>query len=323
MSGSRNISNDLQTSIATRSPSLCKLLKIVPTLPIYETLAMTSLDMDFVYNDGDGSLTYGSLMGVTPSAMQATSSMSVGNATSKALAPVNTPTVDLEAIRAGAYDNAEYTIYVVDWEHPEYGHWIPPNGHGIVGQQTIDEKGLSVTFELTDLTKLLKESIVENWSRDCRAIYGSQPIGTGGGVIEQKFPCGKDVSAEWSGTKTVTEVGLEDKRTFRAAALGVANGFYMPGMLTWLTGDNAGRTEMVEQQDGTGVIQVKFPMYYPIKVGDTFKIRVDCTHRPDGPNGCKAHFASVSPVEWKVRYRGEWQTPVADGDSLSTPGVDI
>lgn len=321
MSGSRNISNDLQTSIATRSPSLCKLLKIVPTLPIYETLAMASLDVDFVYNDGDGSLTYGSLMGVTPSAMQATSSMSVGNATTKSLAPVNTPTVDLEAIRAGAYDNAEYTIYVVDWEHPEYGHWIPPNGHGIVGQQTIDEKGLSVTFELTDLTKLLKESIVENWSRGCRAIYGSQPIGTGGGVIEQKFPCGKDISSEWSAIKTVSMPGVEATRTFTCAGLsGVPPGNYVPGMLKWETGQNAGRTEMVEAQSGLGVVSLKFPMYYPIASGDTFRIRVDCTHVPDGPNGCKAHFGVPT---FKLHYRGEWQTPVADGDSLSTPGVDI
>lgn len=323
MSGSRNISNDLQTSIATRSPSLCKLLKIVPTMPIYETLAMTSLDVDFAYNDGEGLLTYGSLMGVTPSAMQATSSMSVGNATTKALAPVNTPTVDLEALRAGAYDNAEYTIYVVDWEHPEYGHWIPPNGHGVVGQQTIEEKGLSVTFELTDLTKFLKESVVENWSRDCRAIYGSQPIGTGGGVVEQQFPCGKNAAAEWTASKTVTSVGAESTRTFTCSGLGAGDGGYVPGMLQWLTGQNAGRNEMVEAQSAAGVITLAHPMYYVVANGDTFKIRVDCTHRPDGGNGCKAHFASVSPVEWKLHFRGEWQTPVADGDSLSTPGVDF
>lgn len=325
MSGSRYISTDLQNSIASRSASLTVLLKIVPVTPGFATVGMTKLDRDFVYNDGSGSMSYSALIGVSPAAMQAASSMTVGNSEAKSLvAASSSGTLDAQSVRAGAYDNAEYTFMVIDFEHPEYGHWIPPNGHGVIGQQTIDERGLQVTFELTDLTKLLKQSVVENWSRFCRAIYGSQPIGTGGGVIEQKFPCGKDVSSEWSAIKTVSMPGAEATRTFTCAGLsGVPAGNYVPGMLKWETGQNAGRTEMVEAQDGLGVVSLKFPMYYPIASGDTFRIRVDCTHVPDGPNGCKAHFASVSPVEWKVRYRGEWQTPVADGDSLSTPGVDI
>lgn len=323
MSGSRYISTDLQNSIASRSASLAILLKIVPVAPGAAVVGMTGLDKDFAYNDGSGVMTYSALIGVTPAAMQAASSMTVGNSEAKSLvAASSSGTLDAASVRAGAYDNAEYTFMVIDFEHPEYGHWIPPNGHGVIGQQTIDERGLQVTFELTDLTKLLKESVVENWSRPCRAIYGSQPIGTSGGVVEQKFPCGKNAAAEWSTTKTVSIPGVEATRAFTCSGLGAADGFYVPGMLQWLTGQNAGRTEMVEAQNGSGVIYLRVPMYYAIAAGDTFKIRVDCTHKPDGPNGCKAHFASVSPVEWKLHYRGEWQTPVADGDSLTTPGAD-
>lgn len=322
MSGSRYISTDLQASIASRAASLTILLKIKPVLPIYDALGITKLDKDFTYDDGEGSMTYSALIGLTPANMQASSSMTVGNSEAKSLvAASSSGTLAAQDVRASAYDNAEYTFMVIDFEHPEYGHWIPPNGHGIVGQQTIDERGLSVTFELTDLTKLLKQSVVENWSRPCRAIYGSRPIGTGGGVVEQRFPCGKDVSATWSGTKNVTTPGAESTRTFTCSALGAVAGFYVPGLLTWLTGDNAGRTEMVEAQSAAGVVSLKFPMAYVIKAGDTFKIRADCTKVPDGTNGCKAHFAIVSAVEWKLHYRGEWQTPVADGDALTTPGA--
>ena len=324
MSGSRYVSASLQASIAARAASLTVLLKITPVTPGYSAIGVTKLDKDFTYDDGAGSMTYSAQIGVVPAAMQASSSMTVGNSEAKSLVGVgSSATLDAQDVRAGAYDNAEYTFMVIDFEHPEYGHWIPPNGHGVIGQQTIDERGLSVTFELTDLTKLLKQSVVENWSRQCRAIFGSQPIGTGGGVVEQKHPCGKDLSTLWTGTKTVTLPGAESDRTFTCSGLGAAADTYKPGMLEWLTGDNAGRSEMVESQDGSGVITLKFPMAYPIQTGDTFKIRPDCTRMPDGTNGCKAHFASVSALEWKLHYRGEWQTPVADGDSLSTPGASM
>lgn len=322
MSGSRAISPQLNASIASRSASLTVLLKIEPKLAIYPAIGVTKLDKDFTYDDGAGSMTYSALIGVTPAAMQASSSMTVGNSEAKSLvAASSSGTLDAQDVRAGAYDNAEYTFMVIDFEHPEYGHWIPPNGHGVIGQQTIDERGLSVTFELTDLTKLLKQSVVENWSRLCRAIFGSQPIGTGGGVVEEKFYCGKDVSTLWTGTKTVSSEGAENTRTFTCSGLGATANTYKPGMLEWLTGDNAGRTEMVEAQDGSGVITLKFPMAFPIQAGDTFTIRADCTRWKDDPNGCKAHFASVSPVEWKLHYRGEPLIPVADGDSLTTPGA--
>lgn len=322
MSGSRAISAELHALFASRSASLTVLLKIEPVTPGYPVIGMAKLDVDYTYDDGDGDVTYSALIGVTPANMEATSSMAVGNSEANSLvAASSTATLAVEDVRSGAYDNATYTFMVICPEHPEYGHWIPPNGYGVIGQQTIDERGLQVTFELTDLTKLLKQSIVENWSRLCRAIFGSQPIGTGGGVVEEKFYCGKDVSTLWTTTKTVSSVGAENTRTFTASTLGAAANTYKPGMLEWLTGDNAGRTEMVESQNGSGVITLKFPMAFPIQTGDTFKIRADCTRWKDNPNGCKAHFADVSPVEWKLHYRGEPLIPVADGDALTTPGA--
>lgn len=324
MSGSRAISAELYASIASRSASLTVLLKIEPKIAIYPAIGVTKLDKDFAYDDGAGSMTYSALIGVTPANMQASSSMTVGNSEAKSLvAASSSGTLDAQDVRAGAYDNAEYTFMVIDFEHPEYGHWIPPNGHGVVGQQTIDERGLSVTLELTDLTKLLKQSVVQNWSRMCRAVFGSMPWGTGGGVIEEDFPCGKDTSTMWTSAKTVTLPGAENTRTFTASALGAAANTYKPGMLRWLTGDNAGRTEMVESQSGSGIITLKFPMAYPIQAGDTFTIRADCTRWKDNDNGCKAHFAVVSPVEWKLHYRGEPLTPVADGEAISTPGATM
>lgn len=324
MTGSRVIPAQLKTLIESRSASLTVLLKIVPVTPGAVTIAMTRWDQDYTYDDGEEELTYSAITGLTTANMQASSTMSVGNSEATSLVAASSSSeLDAEDVRAGYYDNALYTFMVMAPEFPEYGHWIPPNGHGVVGRQTIDERGLSVTFELTDLTKLLKQAVVENWSRECRAIYGSQPIGTGGGVIEQKYPCGKDVSTLWTGTQTVTSVGAENTRTFTASGLGAAADAYNPGVLKWQTGDNAGRTFEVESQSGSGVITQRFPVPFPVQIGDTFIIRPDCTYNPEGAHGCKANFSDVSPVEWKLHYRGEWQTPVADGDALTTPGTQM
>lgn len=322
MSGNRPISTDLQNAIASRSVSLTALMKISPVAPGASPIGITKLDVDFTYDDGTDEVTYSAMTGMVPANMLATSSMTVGNSETKGLLlPQYSVPVVAEDIYAGVYDNAAYTVYIIDFEHPEYGHWIPPDGHGVVGRVTVDDRGQSFVMEMTDPTKWLKQSVVDNWSRTCRAIFGSQPLGTGGGVVEEEQPCGFDASTLWSGTQTVTSLGVESTRTFTASGLGAGEGFYVPGLLEWLTGDNAGRKEMVRSQSSGGVISLKFPMYYAVQAGDTFRIRPDCTRIKDGTNGCKDHWEVITAVEWKKHYRGEPFTPVADGDSLTTPGA--
>jgi hypothetical protein len=185
------------------------------------------------------------------------------------------------------------------------------------------EDGLSWWSELTDLTKLLMQSIVEKDSITCRATFGSQPIGSSdssGDVVEERFPCGKDAEALYVGPKTVTSVGAEPNNTFTASALGAAANVYVPGMVRWLTGNNAGRVVEVDTQSGVGLITLKFETMFPIQTGDTFEIRPDCTKWKEGNNGCKFHFGTT---EWKLHYRGEPYIPVADADQLNMPGATV
>jgi uncharacterized phage protein (TIGR02218 family) len=323
MSGSRTIPAALLAHMQSKTTSLTVLIKIQPRYPEYAAFGMTKLDRDVTYNDGTGSVTYSAAIGMVPSELRSQSSMEVGNSESKHLLPQFSVDVSEELITAGVYDYAWYTVYVVNYEDLTMGHWIPPAGFGQVGRMSVDDRGLSFLMELTDLSKLLKQSIVENYSLTCRAIFGSQPIGTGGGVVEQKYPCGFDASTIWTSTKTVTSVGAESNRTFTASSLGLSADVCVPGMVKWITGSNAGRQEMVESQDVSGNISTKFELPFPVEAGDTFQIRPDCTKWKDGANGCKSHFNSVSTVEWKRHYRGEPLIKVADADSNATPGATI
>lgn len=314
----RDISPALQGFLDTGATTLTILVKIVPRDPNYAAWGITKLDQDVVYDDGDGELTYSATVGMIPNNMSSTSAMDVGNSQSQHLIPEFSIPVDEALIRAGVYDYAEYTVYLVNYEDLTMGHWIPPAGHGQTGQMKIDNRGLSFQMELTDDTKQLKQTIVEKDSITCRAIFGSQPIGTGGGVVEQRFPCGKDLSGLWANF-TVTSVGLENTISFDTA-LGAAANTYVPGMVEWFTGSNAGRQVEVSAQNGTGGIELQFETMFPIQVGDTGRIRPDCTKWIDGSNGCKFHFGEP---EWKNHYRGEPFIPISDADQINTPGATV
>lgn len=323
MTNARNVPAALQAHFDSRTTSLTVLIKVTPKDPNYPAWGITRLDRDVTYDDGDGDVTYSAMVGMVMENMRSQSTMEVGNSQSKHLVPAASFSIPVseELIRAGVYDWADYVVYVINYEDHSMGHWIPPAGFGQTGQLSVDDRGQSFQMELTDLTKILKQTIVEKDSILCRADYGSQPIGTGGGVKEQRFPCGATLA--WSATQTVTGVGAEANNMFTASALGAAANFYAPGMVKWITGSNAGRSFSVDTQDGGGNIVTNDQTQFPVEIGDTFQIRRDCTKWVYGTSGCQDHFSGVSATEWKLHYRGEPFIPIADADSINTPGATV
>lgn len=323
MANARTISPELQAHMDSGMTTLTCLIKVEPRDPKFSPFGICRLDQDVTYDDGLGDVTYSAMVGMVMENMRSQSTMEVGNSQSKHLVPAASFSIPVseELIRAGVYDWADYVVYVINYEDHSMGHWIPPAGFGQTGQLSVDDRGQSFQMELTDLTKILKQTIVEKDSITCRADFGSQPLGTGGGVKEQRFPCGASLS--WSSAKTVTSVGLEANNTFTASALGAAANFYSPGMVEWITGDNSGRSQAVESQNGSGVITTTDQTQFPVQIGDTFKVRRDCTKWVYGTSGCQDHFSGVSATEWKLHYRGEPFIPIADADSINTPGATV
>lgn len=312
----RNIPAALQTHLDSGATTLTYLMRVDPVQPGFDSVGITMGNELITYDDGDGALDYDPAIGMVPATLSFTSEMDVDNSQQQHLVPEFDLPISEADLVSGAYDFARFRVYLVNYEDLSAGHINITDGQ--LGQIMVKD-GLAFTSELTAKSKELKQTIVEKDSLTCRAIFGSQPIGTGGGVVEQRFPCGFDAESIFI-SATVTSVGLETTRTFTATSLGQATNYFSPGMVRWVTGANAGRSYEVEEFTSGGQVDLAFETMFPVQIGDTFQIRQDCTKWKDGDRGCKYHFGEP---EWKLHYRGEPLIPVQDSDQLNTPGASV
>lgn len=81
-----------------------------------------------------------------------------------------------------------------------------------------------------------------------------------------------------------------------------AQGYFTYGLVTWVTGANAGYS-MDVRQFSPGTVTLALPMTYPITVGDTFTIVAGCDKTAAT---CKSRFANL------LNFRGEPYVPGTD-----------
>lgn len=305
----RNIPINIAAALRGGSTTMCAIIKITPVQPGYDPFGITTLDADVTYDDGTGSLLYSAAVGTEPSTMQSTGDLSVSGGETKQLMPVfDTPAEEAD-IAAGAYDYATFVSYMVDYANLGNGHVIVQTG--TLGRNTVTDSGLSWTAELRGLTQVLKQTITEKWSLQCRAVFGSLTA-----TPQSRFPCKFDVSVLWQDA-TVLHVGTDNTQELTVTGLTPTYGGF-PGLVEWLTGNNTGRSDETETftvgtetisgvVTATQTIGLTFGASYPIQIGDTLRFRDDC---PKTPTACKAR--SNFP-----NYRGEPTIPVADNGALS------
>jgi uncharacterized phage protein (TIGR02218 family) len=290
----------------------------------YRGFTLLDKDVTFTPSVGIGSMTFKARTGFEMSEFQQANDLSVDNAEANTLLPVagfETEGFTQAQIDSGALDKVRFVVLRVNYNDLTAGR------HEVIAAGTIGEVktkvgGLTV-LELRSLAQLLKQqSIVELDSLTCRAIFGSQAIGTGGGVVEQRFPCGYDLTAEWV-DGTVTDVGGETDRQFGDDDLigtSFTENYFAPGLVEFLTGDNAGQQREVDTYDYlSGIIELRFPTVSPMQVGDTYRIRRQCSKNASGHNSCRTFF----DTNWNLHFRGEPAIPVGQSDNLSTPGAQV
>lgn len=307
----------LQQHLDGDATTVCLCVRIEPVSPGYPPVGVTTLDRDLSVelggdSNGSGLLTYHAAVGIGPSARVSSTGMAVDNSEGNSLVPEFDVPVSERDLVAGVYDYAKWTSYLVNFEDTTQ---FVELARGELGQVRVLQ-GMSFTFEMLGLTKRLKQTIVEVDSLGCRAVFGSQALGTPGADVTQRFPCSRIVSGLWVGS-TVTSVGAESTIDF-GASLSEPDGFFKPGMLRWTTGRNAGRTYEVEEH-ANGAVSLTFPTMFAIQVGDTFQIRPDCTKNKDGPNGCRQWWGA----NWVLHFRGEPYIPVGDTGQINAPGASV
>lgn len=309
----RYCSPALQAHLDGGATTLSIQCKITPVTQGYAPYGVTTLNRDVEY----GGVTYLAAVGMMPSAVAFNGSMSIDNAEATSLMPEYDVPISEADIRAGVYDYAEFELFLLNYEDLTMGHLTLQEG--TIGQVSIDANGLSFVNELRGLSAQLKQSVCEKDSLTCRAIYGSQPLGSATPGPIQRFPCGKDATAQLV-SGTVEEVGLENTLTFKLAGVTLVADELNPGMVMFTSGLNAGRTLEVESNTTDGWITLRFEAMFPIAPDDDLVYRSDCNKvARDTDKGCAAphHWGT----EWPLHFRGEPDIPIGDAGSMETPGA--
>lgn len=213
-------------------------------------------------------------------------------------------------IRAGLFDYATVHMFLVNWRDTSMS--AINLRRGFLGEITLTQKG-TARAELRGLTQVYTRKVVEIYSPDCRAdLFDAR--------------CGLSVEGYTVGG-TVTAV--TDRRTFQAslAAIGGSplvepvfeDGYYDYGLLTFLTGENAGIKREIKQSVATGgspatllgiVTHLKFP--FEVMAGDTFTVYPGCDKTI---TTCATKFGNV------LNFRGEPYVPGTDAlVAVDTPG---
>jgi uncharacterized phage protein (TIGR02218 family) len=271
--------------------TLCKLMRVeAKDGSVY---GFTDLDIEVTYDDGSGAVTYICSDGFMPSAIANEAGLSVENADLTGIVAQVSTDIDKDTIRSGALDYAFVKIYQVNYEDLSQGHeWI---GYGNLGEVTYQDG--QYVAEYRSRAQVLKQTnVCALYSLTCRAEYGDARCGA---------------TLVWA-NGTVMAPGTEQNLSFTGDTPAQADGYYVPGIVEWLTGANAGRSMEVSGYTAGGLVTLMLPLYYPIAAGDTYRIRIDC---PKTPEAC----ADPLRDRWPLFFRGEPNIPV--GDAVQTPGA--
>lgn len=280
----RSVSPELLSAIAAESSTLTALILIEPET--IDTVGFTSHDEDIEF-DGE---TYYADPGLSPTEMASAIDYSVDNL--EILGAFDDDLVKLADVQGGVFDDAPYSLIVIDYENPGYGSMTVQRGT-LGNISGADER---FTFELRSLSQKLQQTRGELTQALCRAdIFDARckldPGGTHPGLgIPYLYE-------EVEVTEVVSRFAF--KATFGVT---IPAGYFGAGLLVWGTGvNNAQASEVKTHTVAAGVhtITLQEPTFRAFEVGDLFTVR----------KGCKKTLAACLEVENVVNKRSEDYLP--------------
>jgi uncharacterized phage protein (TIGR02218 family) len=179
-------------------------------------------------------------------------------------------------VLAGKWDGAEFELFRYNWADTSDG--VETIKRGTLGNMQ-PRRGV-YTAELRSIRQALQQTVGSIVQPTCRYRLGStaKPDGL----------CMVDL-----GPFTVTgAVGVVvSQYEFTDAARTEADAWFAEGVLTWLTGLNAGLSQKVRASLATGRITLSLPMLYEIGAGDTYSMHAGCRKRHE--EDCRDKFDNV------------------------------
>lgn len=235
-------------------------------------MGFTSHDVDIVY---DG-VTYKASTGFAPTAVSTSSDISTDNLDATGM--ISDDSIKAEDLRAGKYNNAGIMVFLINYEDPTAEIFILRRG--TLGEVTYGDN--QFTSEIRGLMEAFQQKSGKVTSKTCRTCLGSTLC--------------KLSMAAYTENGTVTAV---DSEGFYISNSHVAD-YFTYGVITWLTGLNAGTQMEIKKYAADGFVTLFLPMAHAVGIGDTFTIAAGC----DGnATTCKNRFNNLA------NFRGEPYTP--------------
>lgn len=180
---------------------------------------------------------------------------------------------------AGLWSSARVEVWRVNWADLTQGHEVL--GVGELGE--IGHDGRRYTVEFTGRTHKLGRIITRHYLPSCDADLGDAR-------------CGVDLEAlRVAGTVSATS----SNRNFTDSMLAQAADYFTYGVVTWVTGANAGRSMEVKDHAAGGVFTLQLGMARTIAIGDTFTVVPGCnkllrTAEATFGGDCKVKFSNAA-----------------------------
>ncbi len=223
--------------------------------------------------------------GLSARAITTASGLSVNN--TAAMGVLSDETISEADITAGRFDDAEVTVWLVQWDNIEARQI---SFRGTMGEITHAEGAFEV--ELNGLTEPLNQPIGRCYLRTCDAILGDSA-------------CGVDIAAPAFSAEFVVSDGSRDDLLIVDAA-GYGADWFTAGLCEILTGDAAGLRYAIQSDRLVGSrrhVELWAPVALPLQSGDRVRLTAGCDKRAAT---CREKFANF------LNYRGFPDMPGED-----------
>lgn len=272
----KTLSYNLREHLKSEFLTVCTLWKITRTDGVVFGFTDCSHDLTYLAQ------LYSASTGHVPSNIKTTSSLSVDNLEIQSV--LDSSTITESDIHAGLWDFADVEIMLVNYMSLADGHMMLRKGW--LGN--VSSGRHNFIAELRGMTQPLQQSIGRVFSPSCDAELGDALCTVSAAGAPNLV----------SGTVTTAT----NNRQFTDTSLVQASGFFTGGVVTFLTGANAGYA-MEIKSFAAGVVILQQYMGGAIAIGDTFTIRAGCDKLLAT---CKTKFNNV------VNFRGFPHVPGQD-----------